>query len=99
MSPESFWRPDGGRYLYLTANDFVGFSLAGYAKAALNFKVRKESAESTFLSTETRIQCLDSTSLWKFRLYWSVVGPFSGIIRKAILKQVKVDAESTQASR
>ena len=30
----------------------------------------------------------------KFRLYWSLVGPFSGLIRKAILKQAKTNAES-----
>lgn len=93
------WRSGGERCLNLTATDFVGFSLAGYAKAALNFKVRDESAESTILSTETRIQCLDSAALWKFRLYWSVVGPFSGIIRKALLKRAKIDAESIYASR
>jgi hypothetical protein len=36
----------------------------------------------------------------KFRLYWSLVGPFSRLIRKAILKQVKTEAESilTEAS-
>ena len=93
-----FWRPDGGRRLDLTANDFVGFSRAGYAKVALNFELTAESAERTLLSTETRIKCLDASALWKFRLYWSVVGPFSGLMRKAILKQVKSDAESTFAS-
>jgi transposase len=31
---------------------------------------------------------------WKFRLYWSLVGPFSGFMRKAILKQVKTETES-----
>jgi hypothetical protein len=34
-------------------------------------------------------------ALWKFRAYWSLVGPFSGLMRKAILKQVKTEAEST----
>lgn len=46
------------------------------------------------LSTETRIKCFGSAALWKFRPYWSLVRPFSGLIRKAILKQVKTAAES-----
>ena len=91
-----FWRPDGGRCLDLTASNFIEFSRTGYAKVAWNFKLRTDSpeAESTILSTETRIKCFGPTALWKFRLYWSLVGPFSGLIRKAILKQVTTNAES-----
>ena len=91
-----FWRPDGGRCLDLTADDFVGFSRPGFAKVAWNFKLRAESPESTLLSTETRIKWF-GTALWKVRLYWSAVGPFSGLMRKAILKQVKTKAESKTA--
>jgi hypothetical protein len=89
-----FWRPDGGRCLDLTSDDFAGFSRSGYAKVAWNVKLRAESPESTILSTETRINCLGSAAFWKFRLYWTLVGPFSGLMRKAILKQVKTEAES-----
>ena len=46
------------------------------------------------LSTETRIKCFGRAALWKFRVYWSLIGPFSGLIRKAILKQVKTEAEA-----
>ena len=46
------------------------------------------------LSTETRIRCFGRSALWKFRLYWTLIAPFSGLIRKAILKRVKIDAES-----
>ena len=92
-----FWRPDGGRCLDLTAGDFAAFARAGYAKAAWNFKLRTESSTYTVLSTETRIKCFGRAALWKFRFYWSLVSPFSGLIRKAILKQVKTEAESTLA--
>jgi len=90
-----FWRPDGGRCTDLTADDFAGFSRPGYAKVAWNFKLRADSPEGTFLSTETRIKCFGSAALWKFRIYWGLIGPFSGFIRKAILKHVKAKAEST----
>lgn len=91
-----FWRPDGERCMDLTRADFVGFSRAGFAKAAWNFKLFEPQgdAETTVLSTETRIQCLGPAALWKFRIYWSVIKPFSGVIRKAILQQVKAKAEA-----
>lgn len=95
-----FWRPDGERCMDLTEANFVEFSRPGYAKAAWNFKLRAElseilsETESTTLSTETRIQCFGRAALWKFGIYWSLVGPFSGLIRKAILKQVRTKAES-----
>lgn len=90
-----FWRPVGGRCLDLTADDFAGFSRPGYTKAAWNFRLRMESPECTVLSTETRVKCFGRAALWKFRFYWSLVNSFSGLIRKAILKQVKTEAEST----
>ncbi len=90
-----FWRPDGGRCMDLTGASFVDFTRPGYAKVAWNFKLSAElpETERTMLSTETRIQCFGRAALWKFGVYWSLVGPFSGLIRKAILKQVKAKAE------
>src|SRR5258707_729881 len=41
-----FWRPDGGRCMGLTTDDFAELSRSGYAKAARNFKLRAESLES-----------------------------------------------------
>jgi len=81
--------------LDLTAGDFGEFAHPGYAKAAWNFRFRTESGEGTVLSTETRIKCFGRAALWKFRLYWSLISPFSGLIRMAILSNVKAKAEST----
>jgi len=93
-----FWRPDGGRCMDLKAPDFIDFSRTGHAKVAWNFKLRAAPPETetktTILSTETRIQCFGRAARWKFRAYWTLVGPFSGLIRKAILKHVKTQAES-----
>jgi hypothetical protein len=88
-----FWHPNGGRCLELTADGFSGFSRPALAKAAWNFKLRAESPRSAVLSTETRSKCFGSAAFWKFRLYGSAVGPFSGLMPKAILKRVKTDAE------
>jgi len=92
-----FWRFDGGRCLDLAPGGFTEFSRPGYAKAVWDFRLNPESSRSTVLSTETRIQCFGAEALRKFRAYWSFVGPFSGLIRKAILKQAKAKAESAQA--
>ena len=88
-----FWHPNGGRCLDLDVDGFVDFCRPGYAKAALNFSLVEQSPESTVLSTETRIHCFDSAR-WKFRAYWILVAPFSGLMRWAILRQVKDRAET-----
>jgi hypothetical protein len=89
-----FWRPDGGRCFDLDAGDFAGFSHLGCAKAAMNFSLRPLSPRGTVLSTETRIKCFGRAAWWKFRLYWALVSPFSGVIRKAILQQIKAESEA-----
>jgi hypothetical protein len=68
----------------LKADDFAGFSRIGYAEVAWNFKLCAPSPETTILSAETRIQCFGPLALRKFRLYWSLVGPFSGFIGSAL---------------
>jgi hypothetical protein len=92
-----FWHPDGGRCLDLRGRDFVQFFRPGYARAIMNFALRPESLRGTVLSTETRIKCCDRTAWWKFCLYWALIPPFSGVIRKAILKQAKAEAAAEEA--
>ena len=81
-----------GSTLRTNADDFHGFQRPGYAKAAWDFRLDEEGS-STLLTTETRVLCTDEASRSKFRLYWAVIGPFSGLIRKEILRVVKSKAE------
>ncbi|HLF19819.1 MAG TPA: hypothetical protein VI704_03425 [Bacteroidota bacterium] len=83
-----FWT-FSGCIQFLTAKDFIDFKTQGYAKAVWNFALSETSLGVTILSTETRILCLDKASLMHFRLYWFFVRPFSGIIRRAVLKSIK----------
>ena len=53
----------------------------------------KEKNSTTELETITRIQCTDESSRKKFSRYWFFIKPFSGIIRKEILKAVKAKSE------
>ena len=91
-----FWRPDGGIVRGLTADGFRDFHRMGYAKAVWNFHVSPVDGVSR-LSTETRVQSFGRGATVKFRLYWIAVGPFSGLMRKAMLREVKRIAEQTQS--
>jgi|SRR5918992_2332267 hypothetical protein len=86
-----FWRPDSG-LVPIAAEDFRSFDESGYAKAALAFTV-EEHENGSLLATETRVACMDASALRKFSLYWRVIEPFSGLIRRLMLDEVKRTAE------
>lgn len=82
-----------GNLRSMSLPDFIAFEEAGWAKILWNFTF-EEKEGGTLLGTETRILCTDPTSLWKFRIYWSVVAPLSGWTRHAMLKLIKQKAFS-----
>jgi hypothetical protein len=45
------------------------------------------------ITTETRTAATDPASLRRFARYWLLVGPFSALIRRLLLRIVKSDAE------
>ena len=47
------------------------------------------------LSTETRVHVADPAARRKFRRYWFVVRPFSGVIRILLLRAARKRAEAT----
>lgn len=77
----------------MTPDAFASFNHVGYAKAAWNFHLTPQPDGSTLLSTETRVLCTDHTSRKKFLRYWFFVGPFSGLIRKEMLRTIKQQIE------
>jgi hypothetical protein len=87
-----FWALSGGR-CRLNAEEFRSFDLPGYAKAVWNFSLVEESDEVTRLATETRVQCLDDSSRRRFRIYWALIAPFSGLIRHEVLRAIRRRAE------
>lgn len=83
----SFWRPTGN----VTRTDPTRFREpppAGTARGAWNFVVTERSSGESLLSTETRVLCADEESLRNFRRYWMLIGPFSGLIRRLMLRSV-----------
>jgi hypothetical protein len=91
-----FWRPDAPMLRDWKAEEFSTIAPQGMAKAGWNFYlVPTEGA--TELSTETRVQCFGRSTGIKFRLYWTLIGFFSGWIRKEMLEMIKRSSERPPA--
>jgi len=88
-----FWKVSGGRFCE-DATEFDAFDQAGYAKAVWNFSLVDLGANVTRLATETRVVCSNRSSRFRFRLYWALIGPFSGLIRRAVLRTIRAKVES-----
>ena len=86
-----FWKIKGD-LRQINSQDFREFNEKGFAKAAWNFSL-DEIGGATRLITETRVQCLDEKSRKDFGFYWTLIQPFSGWIRKEMLKTIKKHAE------
>jgi hypothetical protein len=88
-----FWALSGDLQK-LNAEEFRAFAKQGYAKAVWNFTLSEAGERKVCLKTETRVQCLDAATQESFRFYWWFVKPFSGWIRREILRLVKQKAEA-----
>jgi hypothetical protein len=87
-----FWTLTG-EIREVSPEEFRSFDRPGFAKAAWNFTVSPDGGRAATLATETRVRCLDPASRRKFGLYWTVVRPFSGWIRREALRAVAEAAE------
>jgi len=83
-----FWRPTGNLSPF-KREDFDRPVPPGTARGVWNFRVTENGSGLTILSTETRVTCGDVASRRKFRLYWIAVRPFSGLIRRLMLRAVR----------
>jgi hypothetical protein len=88
----SFWKPDGG-LLPVDAATFKGAQPPGTARVAWNFSVVERKDGTCELATETRVKCADAKSRRYFGLYWAVIRPGSGLIRRSMLRSIRKKAE------
>ena len=86
-----FWQLSGG-VVASTRDSFSKPLPQGVACAVWNFAV-VGSKGGSLVSTETRVLCQNSTARTRFRLYWAFVGPFSGLIRREMLKAIRAESE------
>jgi hypothetical protein len=88
-----FWTPTG-RLEIFKPEEFVDFDNSNFAKATWNFELTKVDDFKTRLNTETRIFCPTTETKKKFKTYWTIIQPFSSLIRREILKAIKKQAEN-----
>jgi molybdenum cofactor cytidylyltransferase len=92
----SFWRLRGN----ISDGDAESFRAPlapGTAKAAWSFRV-EASRDDSKLTTETRVLCGDEESRRQFHRYWTLIGPFSGLIRLEALRLIRHHAQYMSVS-
>jgi len=92
-----FWTAHGGLCRF-DAPDFAAFDEPGWAKAVWSFTITPLADGRTRLETETRVRCTDAGSRRRFRVYWLLIRPFSGLIRIIALREVRRRAEAAARS-
>ena len=90
-----FWRLRGGEGARpRTPEEFAHFDRADWGKALMSFEIEPSDGGSR-LATETRVRVPDPAARRRFRRYWRVVRPFSGLTRVLLLRAAKRRAEAS----
>jgi hypothetical protein len=92
-----FWRARG-ELRPTGPEQFREPSPVGTAKAAWNFSLAAGAKGDMRVTTETRVLCADPRTRRRFLLYWSLVGPFSGLIRREMLAAIRAEAEGRNSA-
>jgi len=87
-----FWKPSGNLQLF-SPPDFTNWNHEGFCKGTWDFTIRPQ-GDYSLVETETRVFCTNEKTRQQFSRYWFFIRPFSGLIRKEILKGLKKKAES-----
>lgn len=87
-----FWRRDYGLAAMTSPEQFLAFSDPESARLVLNFTA-EPCEDGTRLTTRTRVHCTDGAALRRFRPYWLLIRPVSGLIRRRILGTIRREAE------
>lgn len=93
-----FWTPRGGLVADVSAAHFAAGPPAGLALAAWNFRVVPRNDGTSELHTETRARCAPDVHA-RFRTYWLFIRPGSGLIRRAMLRSIRREAERGGATQ
>jgi hypothetical protein len=91
-----FWQLTSG-ITPIAADEFVEFATPGYCKAVMNLRVEPEGTGARVV-TETRVLATSDDARRKFRIYWTVIGPFSALIRHEMLRSIKREADRSVAA-
>lgn len=80
----------------LDANWFNALTVAGIAKAGMNFVIEPDGPARTVLATETRVFATDRRTLRAFTAYWRTIFPGSWILRVTWLNAIARRAQNAQ---
>jgi hypothetical protein len=81
----------------LPPDQFAAFNEPGYVKIAWTLRAEPIGSTESLFRTETRAIATDQTARAKFRQYWSFLSPGIILIRWAILRPLKTEAERRYA--
>ena len=87
-----FWKPTA-RLLRIAPNAFRTFSRPAYCKAAWNLRIEPTGFSRVRLTTTTRVYCPSTRVQILFACYWAFIRPFSGLIRRVMLRLIRTAAE------
>lgn len=90
-----FWQLSSGVHR-IEPDEFTGFDTLGFSKGAWNFLVCEREDGGSTVVTETRVASTDDEARRKFGWYWRLIGPFSALIRRMVLGQIKREAEAAK---
>ena len=85
-------RPARSQIDRVTAEEFATYDAPGSVRIGWEFLIEPANGGS-HVSTTTRIQATDPTGRRRFRRYWRIVRPFSGLTRRGMLGIIKRRAE------
>ena len=77
--------------------EFAAYDRPDVAKAVMDLRVHAEGETRTRITTETRVHVPDAAARRRFRRYWFVVRPFSGLTRILLLRAARHRAEAAAA--
>ena len=77
----------------IPADDFMTFAEPGFVKITWTLRADPVDDTHSVFHTETRVCTTDSAARDRFRKYWSYVAPGVALIRLALLRPLKHEAE------
>jgi len=81
----------------LSAADYRGLVGPGFAKGTMSFRVTPDGGGSR-VTTETRVHATSDAARRSFGVYWRIIQPGSGFIRRMWLRAIQVRAEGVSES-
>jgi hypothetical protein len=81
------------RFRGAPAEEFMTFAEPGYVKLAWTLAAEPAGVDTSVFRTETRVMTTDDEAHRRFRRYWVTFAPGIRLVRRALLRAVRTEAE------